>query len=427
MKRKLFIGIGVLAGIIVFAVIYNSNSSTADDTAMFSEVKFGDFVIAVNTSGELEAKNSIDIIGPTGLREFRIYEIKIEDMVDEGTRVKKGAYVARLDQSQLSDKLKTLTNDLEQSLSKYTQVKLDTALTLRVARDEMINLKFSVDEKQIVVDQSMFEAPATQQKAQIELDKAKRTLEQSKGNYVLKKRKAVAEMQEAAAKMSVNQMAFDKLTEKKKEFTVKAPADGMVIYKKNRWSGTKIATGSNISMWDPAVAQLPDISQMISKTFVNEVDIRVIKKGLDVELGLDAFADKKLTGKVVSVANVGEQKPNSVDKVFQVDILINESDTTLRPTMTTSNNIIASVIPDALFVPLEALRSQGDSITYVVQKSGLSFVKKEVTVGETNADEAIILEGLNQGDMLSLSSNDDLEGEEIIRLKYSVAKLEKAR
>jgi HlyD family secretion protein len=79
---------------------------------------------------------------------------------------------------------------------------------------------------------------------------------------------------------------------------------------------------------------------MRSKTYVNEVDIQNIEKGQTVEVGLDADSEKQLSGIVESVANIGEQRRGSDAKVFEVLININESDTTLRPAMTTSNSIL---------------------------------------------------------------------------------------
>ncbi len=44
------------------------------------------------------------------------------------------------------------------------------------------------------------------------------------------------------------------------------------------------------------VATLPDLSKMISKTYVNEVDVRKVKSGQKVDVGLDAYPDKRLSG-----------------------------------------------------------------------------------------------------------------------------------
>ena len=121
-------------------------------------------------------------------------------------------------------------------------------------------------------------------------------------------------------------------------FTIKAPAAGMVIYVKE-WNGKKKTAGSQVSAWDPTVATLPDLTQMESVTYVNEIDVRKIAVGQPVVITLDADPTKKLTGTVTKVANVGEQRPNSDAKVFEVKVAIEQPDTTLRPGMTTGNAI----------------------------------------------------------------------------------------
>jgi multidrug resistance efflux pump len=85
-----------------------------------------------------------------------------------------------------------------------------------------------------------------------------------------------------------------------------------------------------VSPWEPSVATLPDLSMMESVTFVNEIDVRKLAVGQPVALTLDADPSKKLVGKVSAVANVGEQRPNSDAKVFEVKVLVEKPDTTLR-------------------------------------------------------------------------------------------------
>lgn len=406
--------------LVILTIVYQtSKGGSAENTEILTAVQYGDFVIDVATTGELEAKNSVNITGPSGLRRAQIWQVKIDDIVDEGTVVSKGEYIARLDQTELMDKVQQAKNDLQQSDSKYTQMKLDTALDLRKARDELINLKYEIETKEIVVEQSEYEPPATQTLAKIEFEKAKRGYSQALEAYSLKSDKAVAQMQETAASRNddLNKVNFlDKLLS---QFTVTAPEDGMVIYART-WNGTKKGVGSTIQTWNPTVATLPDLSTMVSKTYVNEVDIRIVAEGQEVLIGLDAFPNKRLTGKVVTVANIGEQKPNSDSKVFQVNIEINESDTTLRPGMTTSNTIVAEVILDVIFVPLECLHSQGDTLTYVLKKKGLSYTRQEVQVGKSNTDHTILLEGVKEGDLLYLSNPPEFESKSLVLLASSI-------
>jgi hypothetical protein len=151
----------------------------------------------------------------------------------------------------------------------------------------------------------------------------------------------------------------------------------------------------------------------MSKTYVNEVDVRKVKPGQKVEVGLDAYPDKKLVGKVIRVANVGEQRPNSDAKVFEVSVEIEGTDLTIRPSMTTSNRIITSLLDNVLFVPLECLHSHFDTLTYVFKRQGLEIVKQEVMVGQTNANDAVVLKGLEEGDRIYLSLPTGQEDKEI--------------
>ncbi|MBL7849319.1 MAG: efflux RND transporter periplasmic adaptor subunit, partial [Cyclobacteriaceae bacterium] len=362
----------------------------------------GQFRVEIETTGELEAKNSVKIMGPQQLRNFQIWQVTIQNIVDEGTVVKKGDWIATLDRSEFQKKYVDKQIELEKANSKFIQTQLDTMLQLRQARDELINLKYSTDEKQIILDQSQFEPPATIKQAEINLDKARRAHEQALENYKIKKNQNYEKMREVAAELRKVQGDFTNMTAVLQSFDVHAPEDGMVIYQKG-WDGKPIKAGSQIQMWEPTVATLPDLSKMISKTFVNEVDVRKVKAGQRVEVGLDAYPDKKLSGFVVQVANVGEQRPNSDAKVFEVRIEIEGTDPTLRPSMTTSNRIITSVTENSLFVPLECLHTQLDSITFVYVKDGLATRRQEVMVGETNANEAIILAGLKENDRVFLS------------------------
>jgi len=418
MKKRIIIFTSIAAILLLVFVFQKYTNKSSDNTEVFTEVTKGLFKIEVTTAGELDAKNSIEIMGPNGLRRAQIWNVKIDHIVDEGTVVDSGGYIARLDQSELGDKIQKEQTDLQQTMSQYTQAKLDTALELRKARDELINLKYDIEEKEIILDQSQFEPPAEIKKAEINVEKASRAYNQAVENYSLQKEKSIAVVDEAAAKMMDDKNQLNFLQELARDFTVTAPEPGMVIYRRS-WRGQKQGVGSTLSPWDPVVAKLPDLSKMVSKTFINEVDINTVKVDQKVEIGLDAFPEKKFTGSVIEVANVGEQKPNSDAKVFQLLIEIHESDTTLRPGMTTSNTIISDEIKDVLFVPVEALHSQGDSISYVYKKDGLGTIKQEVFLGESNSDEVIITKGLDENDVVYLSDPEGMTDKQINRLEGS--------
>lgn len=405
-KKKIIISVTILVLLIVAYNYFFGTSKSERD--VFVEVQQGEFEINVFTTGELEAKNSVDIQGPSSTRQLGIWQIKISDLVPEGTNVKQGDYVAALDKAEISTKMREAASELDKIQSQYTQTKLDTTLQMRQSRDDMVNMQFDLQQKEIILEQSAFEPPATIRQAQLDLEKSKRTYEQAKKNYFVKEKQLAAKMQEVTASLNQTSDKLDMLNNTVKEFTVVAPKDGMVIYQRE-WNGKKKGVGSSVSPWDATVATLPDLSTMISKTYVNEVDIRKVELKQKVKVTLDAYPDKKLTGVVTAVANVGEQNPKSDAKVFEVSIQINEKDTTLRPSMTTGNNIIVGKLKNVLFIPLEAIHHDGDSLTYAFVKDGLSFVKREIKVGQTNENNAVILAGIKKGELVYLSMPEDKE------------------
>ncbi|MBU8891461.1 MAG: efflux RND transporter periplasmic adaptor subunit [Bacteroidales bacterium] len=414
MKYYIIIAIVIIV-IIVLAIFRPGKGEALNQLTV--KVERGEFEILVTTTGELQAKSSVDIMGPTELRNsrsIRIRNIKIQDLVAEGTVVDSGEYVGELDRSEVGTSLKDLEDELETMESQYLKTQLDTTMQLRELRDQLINLGFTMEEKQIVLDQSKFEPPATIRQATIDLEKSKRSFDQANDNYSLKVQLAKANMREASINLDKASRKVNELKDVISKFTIYAPQPGMVIYKKE-WSGQKRKVGSMINPWDLTVATLPDLSTMNSKTYVNEIDISKVKAGQLVRIGIDAFPEREYTGEVMEVANIGEQLQNTDAKVFEIIIIVDQSDSIMRPAMTTSNQIITNVYNDTLFLPLEAIHNE-DSLSFVYTKSN----KKQIIVpGEVNENFIIIEHGLNKGDDVYLSVPENIEkfklaGEELI-------------
>ena len=220
-----------------------------------------------------------------------------------------------MDRTTFENTLKDAEESLVTLQTTLEVTKLDTAVSLSGARDNLLNLRYSVEEAQITLDQSEYESPQTIRQAEIALDKAKRTLEQAIKSYDLTVEQAKSNIRKAQSDVTEQIQYVNDLRVVLEQFVVTAPSDGMVIYKKGR-DGSKITIGSSISPFENVVATLPDMSRMQSKTYVNEVDISKVKVGQKVEVGIDAFPENRYSGVVKSVANIGEQLPNADAKVF---------------------------------------------------------------------------------------------------------------
>ena len=413
MKKKKWIIITIIGILIVIFWFFVGKKPQDSETVLVS-VKKGNFDINVTTTGELDAKSSQEIYGPEGLRTIGIWQVKISEIIPDGTVVDSGDFVATLDRTEISNKIKDIQTELEKLESQLTRTRLDTTLDLRTARDELINLKFGMEERQIILDQSKYEPPASIRQAEIDLQKAQRNYEQAVQNYKLKYSKSRATMGEITASYDQSRRKYENLMTVLDDFTVKAPKAGMVIYKRY-WDGKKQGVGATVNAWSNVVATLPNLSKMISKTYINEIDISKVKVGQKVKIGVDAFPEKKFNGEVTEVANIGEQMRGTNAKVFEVKILVSEFDSILRPAMTTKNTIITAVIPNVVFIPIECIHTS-DTISFVYKTSGSSVVKQQVRAGLSNENEIIITKGLDEKDKVYLLPPENSDKIKLVKL-----------
>lgn len=419
MKKILIIGGVILA--IAALIAFNKMTSRNLSANSYAEVKQGLFEITVTNSGELVAERSNDIKGPEifmgsgGGHNMRIMDIKIQDMVPEGTLVKEGDYVAQLDRSSYSN---TLKDELDKLTTYKTNVEmklLDTAVVLTNQRDEIKNQRYVVEEALITLEQAKYEPPATIRQAEKNLDKSRRSLDQKIKAYALYAAQATADLTHEKMHLSRQTRLVEDLQNFLARFTITAPSSGMIIYKKDR-NGIKRKTGSSVNPFDRVIATLPDLSSMISKVYVNEIDISKIVPGQKVTINIDAFPQKAYTGSVFTIANIGEVLPNTDSKMFEVQIRLDGSDPELRPSMTTTNRILIRTYDNVSFIPTECVQTGADSIPFVYGKNN---TKNIVLLGEANEKNVIVEKGLEAGDILYLiqpqePENFRLVGEDLI-------------
>jgi HlyD family secretion protein len=408
MRKKIIVASIVLiilsaAAFLIFAGTGNENSY------LTTTVHRGSFEILVYSTGQLEAQSSENIVVPEVLRNrnIRIYEIKITDLIEEGTVVDSGDYVASLDHKAVEEVLVTAQEELEQALNSFEDAKMDSNLTLSNYRDQIINAREEVEEMQIVLDESVYESPAVIRKAEMDVDKAKRKLEQEIKGYNLRERQAISRVERSAIELRRRRDRVSLLHEVLQSLRIHAPKNGMLVYGRDR-TREKIQVGSNVSAWSPVIATLPDLSSMQSLTWVNEIDISKVKVGQNVILGIDALPDREMEGEVISVANIGQPMPRSDAKVFEVRIQVFGEVDDLKPAMTTSNIIQTGTWVDTLFIPAEAV-FRNDSLNYVFLEKNGAHVKQIVDLGDENENYFLVKKGLEENDRILLNVPDNAE------------------
>jgi hypothetical protein len=193
---------------------------------------------------------------------------------------------------------------------------------------------------------------------------------------------------------------LDLIKELLKGLTITSPGHGLVVYKEYFVSGAlqKVAIGDNVYTSQPLI-ELPDLNEIQVKLRVNEIDVGKYDVGQEVIVTLDAYSEKSFKGTVTEISPLVEGFNQNL-RLFSVIITLEEKNNSIiRPGMTARTEIVLKKIPDALFVPVEAVFEKNGRPIIFVKSSG--FKQKEVTIGDRN-ENYIIINDLNEGEEVAL-------------------------
>ncbi len=411
---------GIVLGV-AFLLILASTFIGGDKEKEAATVKVErtDFDVDLEIKGEIEAASSVTILLPD---EFfnprnRVSEIELSDLIPEGTHVKKGDYVATLDNSEVNSEIERIQEEIDKLQERYNVAILDTAVKLNEQRNKIEGVRFDLKEKEIALEQSVYESKAIQRKAEIDVEQTKRTLENESNRYkqmVAYEKNNIKWVSDRLEAYGDHKTFYETLRSK---LTINAPHSGLLLYAR-AWRGQKIKTGTMLNRWSyryRQVAVLPNLDSLLSVTYVNEIDIAKVYEGQEVFISIDALPEHTFKGVVTQVAKMGKKSRSDGSKVFQVDIYIDPDEEELKPSMTTTNQLMLKSLTDVLVLPINAIYSENNT-SYVYQKQGLKIVKQEVEIGVQDDKLVEIKRGLNEGDRCLLKEPENLEKIEVIRL-----------
>jgi HlyD family secretion protein len=177
-----------------------------------------------------------------------------------------------------------------------------------------------------------------------------------------------------------------------------APAAGVVIARGVE-EGETVVGGTSAFGGGTELFTIADLSTLIVKAAINEVDIGKVKRGDRVALTVDAFPDDTAQGIVRLVPPAARQQERV--RVFDVEIEVTGGQRFLRPGMTANVRISGPVHRDVVRVPVEAvLLQEGKPIVYKIGGSGPQPVA--VTLGLSDLFYVELAGGLAPGDSIAL-------------------------
>ena len=153
--------------------------------------------------------------------------------------------------------------------------------------------------------------------------------------------------------------------------TIKAPMAGTVTLLAIE-EGEIVTSGRSAFSQSPPLMTIADLSRMVVKTYINEVDMERLRLNQRAEIKVDAYQEKKYEGRVYEISPSGQEQDNIIS--FEVMIEVVGSPEELRPGMSADVDIITYEEKNVLLLPLDALIKQ-PSATLTAQVDDISPYK----------------------------------------------------
>ena len=373
-------------------------SEQEQDSVLTMEAKAGEFSILIPAKGELKSASEVVINAPSSVRG----SLTLSWLKEENSIVEAGEVVARFDGEQ--HRLKRDQASLE--LEKIQLSKNETERSLSFDRFSIEQQSLLIEDEIAMTDKFSSEDLSIYSKNEVIEQLLNKDYLTAKDKYLNWSKDSKSEQGSAqidllalqgkghSDKISMHESAL-------KQLEVTAPQSGILIHSKN-WRGEKVREGS--SLWAGSkLASIPSLDQMQAKLYVLETEAAGLKVEQTVEVTLDAYPEKLITGRIASVASIATPKrQGNPVKYFEVVVDLDGSDPEfMKPGQKLSASIIIERRQGVISIPNQVIyQDAGESWVYV--KRGERFEKQVISVGLRSLTRSQLIDGVQPGEHIAL-------------------------
>lgn len=390
-------------GIVVSLAACKPHSPVAVATA---RVTNGPARVWTTYDGQLEARVARDVMSNLG------GAAAIVEMAPEGTMVKPGDLLVRLDSSQYDRELLRLQRDYTTAvsdLSSLTNAKLplelrDLEMRLLTAKGELASEQQYLDDNRDLVKEGLVsELEIKKQEAKVAA--ARTHVENFEQQFKLTRDQLhPAAVDAAKAKLESAEQELKLGKEQVAQCVIRAPAAGYVVYKPVHVGGEfrTVHVGDTVFKNQPFMA-LPDLGDLVVHIDVPEAELALVRAGMSVLVEPAAYPNMRFDGVVASVGSMAENKADrpAWQKFFRVVIGLKQSSPELRTGMSVVAQVLSLDEADAVLIPrLAVLWSEGRPYCYA--KRGARTEQQPLKLGAATEQFFTVADGVKSGEEVLL-------------------------
>ncbi|MBV8810971.1 MAG: efflux RND transporter periplasmic adaptor subunit [Acidobacteriaceae bacterium] len=390
----------LLAAGSAFAVWHIRRAHGATDLPA-SQAHRGEFLVRVPCRGQLIAARSVQLSAP-----LDVADLQIIWLAPSGSDVKEGMTVIRFDPSRVRQDRKEKKAALEQAQATLDQAVAQARITADQDKLDLAKTRYDAEKARLEASKAAIISAMDGEKSKIDLGLAEEKVKVQQATAELHKKSNEAKIASSKRLRDEAQADVARAERRLAQLDVKSPLNGVVTYLANRTQGwmnsQPFKVGDHVSA-GLAVAEIPDLSTLQMESKVDEVDRGRIALGDTVLVHVDAFPEKVLNAKLVSISPLTEQAFTEwpPTRSFKAYARLSAPDKRLRPGMNAGADIIQERIPDALSIPAKALFTFHGKPTVYVKTNG-RYLPVQVSVRARNTDE-IAVEGIKADQFVALA------------------------
>lgn len=350
--------------------------------------------VSVEAVRQETVRRTVEVVGTLAAVDEVIVSAEAEGRVsgvlaDLGDRVKAGQVLVELDREKLQYSLDQQRAAVDRALAKYgasdpkALPPIEQTPDVQKAQAELAQARQAYDraaelhKRQLVPKQTLDDAETTLRGKQASYESAVQNA---------KNLRADIDASDASAKLA-NRILRDT--------SIRAPFDGYVQKR-------LVSVGEFVKTQTPVMGVVR-VNPLKVTAEIPEMMAPWIQVGQPVELHVDAFPNRTITGKVSRISPV----VNTSTRAFPFEALVPNDDAGLKPGTFARVHVESSKASEVMTIPYAAIQYRyGVSRAFVID--GDHVVARELKVGERLGDRIEVAEGLKAGERLDLTDVDRL-------------------
>jgi multidrug resistance efflux pump len=327
------------------------------------------------------------------------------ELANSGSMVRKGDLVARIDAQMMIDRLEDFkdqlaaaSNDVEKRRAEQKVEWENMQQTLRVAQASFDKSKLDYTAGEVRTD-------VERELLKLSMDEADARLKQQSRDASFRKTSQDAELRILEISLVNRQRRYNIFSSNIERFTIRAPMDGLLVMSPMFRGGEmgQVQLGDQVQSGQQ-ILKIVDPRSMQVEGWVSQSDSGALRIGQPVQIGLDAFPEVQLKGRVESIGALavarGWQSNNYVRSV-PVKVSIDGTDTRVIPDLSAFAEVVIETVDNQLQVPVGAVQER-DGKSFVSVRKGDQFEFREITPGKKNNLNVVVLAGLQAGEEVRL-------------------------